>query len=111
MTAVQFLESAGLFSLFLLCGLLACGFLALVWWDTRHDDRSEMEDTAPQVQKVVQFTGKRIYTDADYRELVDRVTKGENADDVIARIDKARDDAHRDLKDGLERRRAYKERA
>lgn len=56
-------------------GILACGFVWLLWHDTRDDARSEMDDTAPRVQKVVQIKdGAAVYTAEDYRALVERQT-------------------------------------
>ena len=97
--------SRPLLSLFLLTGTVACGFVALLWQDTREDERGEMEDTEPRVRKVVQFTGQRPYTDMDYHELVARVEDGEEPEAVIRRINERWAHFEREQRENREARR------
>lgn len=95
---------------FLAAGFLACACVALLWHDTRNDDRSELDDTAPRVSKVVQFKAEgRVFTSEDYRQMVDAQTRGEDPAAVIARINASWQQAEDELRGGLERRRAEKE--
>lgn len=68
---VTWLAAHPLALLLSVAGSLALLFVALLWHDTKDDARSEMDDTAPRVTKVVQFKpDARVYTGDDYAEMV-----------------------------------------
>lgn len=103
---VGWVEHHLLIATFVLAGTFALGMVSLVLHDTRHDDRSELDDTAPKLSKVVRIDSKaRVYTDEDYRHLIAAVTAGEDPKVVMARIGAQWDEAQRELRDNLNARR------
>ena len=111
--SIAFFTNGGLISLFLLCGLLACVFIGMVWDDTRDDERDEMQDSEPSI-KVVQFSPlvtdreeyARLQEDA-YRRMVERfqanVKVGQDAEKASVN---ALGEAQREMRDYLRKRRA-----
>ena len=96
---VSWLAAHPLALLLSVAGSLALLFVALLWHDTRHDDRPEMDDTAPRVQKVVQFNpDARVYTGEAYSEMVRHA-------EIRARVDARADELARETRTKREQRR------
>ena len=106
---VTWLAAHPLALLLTVAGTLACGFVALLWHDTRDDDRSEMDDSEPTRVKVVQIKdGAEItYGGAEYERLVaDYVAKSQDASAAQQRVW----DAFKQAQDDVKAQRAARDR-